>query len=622
MKRAHLAGYLLVLPALLVFVAFVAYPMAHTVLLSGYSWSPVNPVKIARGLGNFAELLRDPNFSVALRNNAYFIIVSLAVQLPVALLLAVALNSTLRRHHVLRTIFFAPFVVPVVAVGLVWQLIYEPNFGALNALLEAVGLKSLARGWLGEPALAIHAIIAVSCWRYVGFHAMILLAGLQAIPDNLYEAARIDGAGRWQQFIHITIPSLSRILLVDALLITVGSIKIFDIVQVMTGGGPGYSSDVLATFMYKSAFTFDRMGYSAAIAVVMLVLTLALTVLYIRLTNSERQRVSGWPGWPVVGLVAAVLAAAGCVHLWGWEPISRWGLFLAKIGAGLAVLLLLARLLCAACDLLPDRAVGIIRDASVIVLAVIIFLPILWALMSALKPHNELLLTPWALPKAWAWANFAKAWHGGVGLFFVNSLLITSVAVLLMLALAAPAAYAIARLRLWGAPVIFALILGGLLVPVHAALLPLYELNHRLGLSNFAAVLGPYVAFCIPLSVLLLRAYFAGVPQELSDAAAIDGAGHLRVLWSIFVPIARPAMATVAIFQAAWVWNELLFALVFLEDKARMTLPVGLLTFQGEHSTDWSIVMAGVAMAIVPVLVLYFAFQRHVVKGLTAGAVR
>lgn len=622
MKRAPLVGYLFVLPALLVFVAFVAYPMVHTIMLSGYSWSPVNPVKVARGLGNYAELLGDPNFSTALSNNAYFIILSLAVQLPGALLLAVALNSSLRRHHLLRTVFFAPFVVPVVAVGLVWQLIYEPNFGALNALLDAVGLEHLTHGWLGEPGTAIFAIIAVSCWRYMGFHAMILLAGLQAIPDNLYEAARIDGAGRWQQFIHITIPSLSRILLVDALLITVGSVKIFDIVQVMTGGGPGYSSDVLATFMYKSAFSFDRMGYSAAIAVVMLVLTLALTVIYIRLTGSEQRQGPTPRRWAVIAAIIGLLTAAGLIRLTGFGPIWRWGVFLAEVALGLGLCVLVAMLLSDLCERLPERAVGIVRDLFVTLLAAIVLLPILWALVSAFKPQSELLLAPWALPKHWAWANFADAWKGGVGLFLLNSLLVTSVAVLLMLVLAAPAAYALARLRLHGAPVIFGLILAGLLVPVHSALIPLYELNHRLGISGYAAIIGPYVAFCIPLSVLLLRAYFAGVPRELSDAATIDGAGHLRILWSIFMPIARPAMATVAIFQAAWVWNELLFALVFLENKAQMTLPVGLLTFQGEHSTDWAIVMAGVAIAIVPVLVLYFVFQRHVVKGLTAGAVR
>ena len=624
MKRSSGIGYLLVLPAVLVFAAFVAYPLLHTVLLSAYSYSPVNPVKIYRGLANFHDLFADPNFGVALRNNVYFIALSLLIQMPLALFLAIGLNSTLRRHHILRTVFFSPFVVPVVAVGLVWQLIYEPNIGALNALLQALGLDGLTTGWLGDRDIAIFAIIAVSCWRYTGFHMMILLAGLQAIPDELYEAAAIDGATGWQQFLHITLPSLKRIILVDALLITVGSVKIFDLVQVMTAGGPGYASDVLATFMYKSAFTFDRMGYAAAIAVIMLVLTLLLTVAYIRLTRASQDAAEQLPhrphrAWQLVALLAFILI---CTVVFGPRAVGKWVIFFATLAAALLVIALLARLVSDAAERLPRRSVIIIRD-SVMALAGLVFaLPILWSLLSAVKPANELLFSPWALPQHWAWENFVAAWNSGVGLFFLNSVAVTTVAVLVMLVLAAPASYALARLRLRGEALIFGLILGGLLVPVHAALLPLYQLNNSLGLTDYAAIIGPYIAFCIPLSVLLLRAYFSGVPQELMDAAMMDGAGHLRILWSVFVPIARPALATVAIFQAAWVWNELLFALVFIANKAHMTLPVGLLTFQGEHSNNWAVIMAGVVMAIIPVLLLYFLFQRHVVKGLTAGAIK
>ncbi|MFO7947275.1 MAG: ABC transporter permease subunit [Armatimonadota bacterium] len=624
MKRSPLIGYLLVFPAVAVFALYVAYPLLHTVVLSAYSWSPVDPQKIYLGLDNFIELCTDPNFGVALRNNAYFIIISLAVQMPLAMALAVGLNSAIRRHQVLRTIFFSPFVLPVVAVGLAWQLIYEPSFGALNALLEAFGLHSLTGGWLGEPQTAIIAIIAVSCWRYTGFHMMIQLAGLQAIPDELYESARIDGASRWQIFTHLTLPSMRRILLVDALLITVGSVKIFDLVQVITGGGPGYATDVLATYMYRSAFTYDRMGYSAAIAVVMLVLTLILTVFYVRLTTSEVEGRGRGRAGSLVGSVALVAALTVLASVTCGIPPELAKVLIAAAAGGALVLVLWG--LCAASspllERLPDRFVAGVRDVSLSILSAVMFLPILWSLFSAVKPQNELLLSPWSLPKQWAWENLVKAWHGGVGLFLLNSALVTTLSVLVMLVLATAASYALARLRLRGGTVIFGVILGGLLVPVHSALLPLFQLNNALGISEYAAVIGPYIAFCIPLSVLLLRAYFQEIPQELSDAAMMDGAGHLRILWSIFVPVARPALATVAIFQAAWVWNELLFAMVFLNEKAHMTIPVGLLTFQGEHATNWAVVMAGVAISIVPVLVLYFIFQRHIVRGLTAGAVK
>jgi len=122
--------------------------------------------------------------------------------------------------------------------------------------------------------------------------------------------------------------------------------------------------------------------------------------------------------------------------------------------------------------------------------------------------------------------------------------------------------------------------------------------------------------------VLLLRAYFVGIPEEMMEAAIMDGAGHLRILWSIFMPLARPALATVAIFQAAWIWNELPFALVFIKTSAHQTLPVGLLSFQGEHIAEWGTILAGVCVAVIPLMVLYLVFQRHIIRGLTAGAVK
>lgn len=287
MRHRTLTAWLLALPALAVFAFYITWPLIHTVVLSAYSWSALSPVKTLEGAGNYVELARDPVLRTALINNGLWIVLSLVIQLPLAMLLAVGIGSTLRRHRVLRTVYFSPLIIPAVAVGLIWTLFYEPNFGALNALLEGLGLERWAAGWLGDTKLATPCIIAVSCWRYTGFHMMILLAGLQAIPEDIYEAAVIDGAGPWRTFRHITLPLMKRVVLVDALLITVGSVKIFDLIWVMTGGGPNHASEVLATYMYRAAFSDDRMGYSAAIATVMLVLTMIATVIYLRLTPQE-----------------------------------------------------------------------------------------------------------------------------------------------------------------------------------------------------------------------------------------------------------------------------------------------------------------------------------------------
>lgn len=612
-------GLLFVLPALFFFAGFVGYPIVHTCVLSFFSWSAVQSTALPVGMANYRTLLSDPHFLVALRNNGLFIVLSLAVQMPLALLLALGIGSALRRHQLLRTLFFAPFVLPIVAVGLMWRLIYEPNLGALNALLTVVGYPHWARGWLGESEIAIFAVIAVSCWRYVGFHMMILLAGLQAIPADVREAAALDGAGKWQTLWHVTLPMMRRVLLVDALMITVGSVRIFDLVKVMTDGGPGYASEVLATLMFRAAFVEDRMGYSAAIAVVMLLVTLGFTVAYLRLTRVEEVV---WPPW--VGRICvcvALLAAAAWV---AWPVLSGEGPWSAMVGrmAALGLLGGSAWLIARAWEYLPPRPAALIRDSVFVLLAALFILPVGWAVVGSVRTVNDLLLAPWRLPEVWVWGNFAAAWQGGIGRYLLNSLLVTGISVGLALAVAALSAYAFARLRVPGGLVLFAIIVGGILMPVHASLIPLYVQSKHLHLVNWPAIIGPYVAFGLPLMVLMLRAYLADVPTELSEAAMIDGCSHWRVLWQVLLPIARPAVAAVAIFQASWVWNELPLALVLVRDRAWQVLPVGLLNFQGEHSAEWGVVMAGVTMTMAPILALYFLFQRHIVSGLTAGALR
>jgi ABC-type glycerol-3-phosphate transport system permease component len=547
------------------------------------------------------------------------VLLSLAVQIPLALLLAVGIGTTTRCHQLLRTVFFAPFVLPIVAVGLMWRLIYEPNLGALNSLLTALHADTLTRGWLGDSGLAIFAVIAVSCWRYVGFHMMILLAGLQAIPEELHEAARLDGASGWQAFWQVTLPMMRRVLLVDALLITVGSVRIFDLVKVMTDGGPSYASDVLATFMFRTAFTEDRMGYSAAIAVAMLLVTLGFTVVYLRLTRVEDVT---WPPW--VGRGATWLVGAAAVGWLVYHELGPAGSFprgLAHL-ASAGLLLGLGSLLVRLWGRLPRRLSGLGRDAGFALLAGVSAVPVVWATLGSLRTVNDLLLAPWRLPHPWVWANYLVAWEGGIGRYLLNSAVVTGLVVLLALGVSAPAAYVFARLKVPGGLLLFGLVMGGILLPVHASLIPLYLQANRLHIANWPALIGPYVAFGLPLMVLMLRAYLADIPAELSEAALMDGCGHLRTLWQVLLPVAKPAVAAAAIFQAAWVWNELPLAMVLVRDKAWQVLPVGLLSFQGEHSSDWGVTMAGVTLAMAPMLLLYFVFQQHMVKGLTAGAVK
>lgn len=288
MRTATATPYLMIAPALLALGLFLLYPILHTCILSAYSWSTLEPGRAFVGLGNYERLAHDAAFATALKNNALFVVLSLLIQLPLALGLAVLLGSTSLWQRLLRTVVFAPFVLPIVAVGLVWTAVFSPSFGALNALLGTRWPELAQHGWLSDPPWAvIYAIIAVSCWRFTGFHMVVILSGLQAIPGELYEAARLDGASAWQAFRSVTLPLLRRVIAADALLIAVGSVKIFDLNWVMTQGGPNHASEVLATYMYTCGFGQDRMGYAAAIATVMLLVTLLATVAYLRTARHD-----------------------------------------------------------------------------------------------------------------------------------------------------------------------------------------------------------------------------------------------------------------------------------------------------------------------------------------------
>lgn len=287
-----------------------------------------------------------------------------------------------------------------------------------------------------------------------------------------------------------------------------------------------------------------------------------------------------------------------------------------------------------------QRVAQMLGTGLLTAIALVVVAPVVWSLVNAFKSHGDIKAHPWALPQHIAWSNFGLALEGHMGRYLLNSVIVTGIAVVVIVALSAPAAYAFARLQFRGSGVLLGLVLSGMLIPVHAVLIPLYQFNPgsillkraaevfapALWLSenygDWVAVIGPYVAFGLPLTVLLLRAYFIGIPQELSDAALIDGCSHWRILRSIFMPVAKPAVATVAIFQGAWIWNELVMAMVFINEPLQRTLTIGLMSFQGEHATDWGVVLAGVFLAVAPVLVLYFAFQQHIIKGLTAGAVK
>lgn len=279
--------FLFVAPALLLYAAVVPYPLIKSIEYSLYRWNIIGEPRFI-GLANFERLFTsDYVFSTALTNTALFTLGSILLQIPLAFVLAVALSKSTRLNKFFKSVYFLPCVISGAAVSLLWQFIYHPNMGILNATLEAIGLGNLTRTWLAEPDFALWAVVVSISWQWFGYHMVIFLTGLTSISSEIFEAAEVDGATGWRKIYYITYPLLRPFMMVSMILITTSSIKAFDNVYVLTGGGPANSSTVLALHMYNRAFLQLQYGYGAAIAVVLFVLCVVLTVVLNRLFRTK-----------------------------------------------------------------------------------------------------------------------------------------------------------------------------------------------------------------------------------------------------------------------------------------------------------------------------------------------
>jgi len=284
----HLTGYAFAGPALLVFVAFIAYPIAYSLRLSFHEWSGYTvewgPFV---GLQKYRELAKDAVFWQALKNSAIFVLVRTPLEVGIGFGLALLLDRAIPGRGLLRTLFFIPVVMSLVVVTIIFQRIFETNVGLLNTFLHWANLGGLAQPWLADPKTALGTVIAVSIWKNVGFSLVILLAGLQGLPQDVVEAARVDGANAGQLIARIITPLMRPVLAMTALLSVISGLKVFDLIFIMTRGGPVYSTEVLATLLYRQAFELNDMGLASAVAVVMVAIVMATAAMQFAVLRSQ-----------------------------------------------------------------------------------------------------------------------------------------------------------------------------------------------------------------------------------------------------------------------------------------------------------------------------------------------
>jgi raffinose/stachyose/melibiose transport system permease protein len=287
MRTSRSTGWFLVLPAFLLFATLILWPTVKTAYLSLFQWPGFGGMKFV-GLQNYSTAVFEDIYLLgALKNNFIYLALTMLFEVGFGLFLAVMVDQKIKFANLFRSLFFAPMMLSMVVVGLLWSFIFDGDYGLLNEMLRLLGLNSCTRAWMSEPDFALLGICITSGWKYAGFFMIMFYAGLQRIPPQLVESARLDGANDWQILRKIKLPLLREVFIVSFLLCATGAFKLFDLVYVLTSGGPYHKTEVISTWLVRNAFDRFNMGYGSAIAVILTVFVFAVTFIYLSITRKK-----------------------------------------------------------------------------------------------------------------------------------------------------------------------------------------------------------------------------------------------------------------------------------------------------------------------------------------------
>ncbi|WP_173117761.1 carbohydrate ABC transporter permease [Paenibacillus qinlingensis] len=287
-KRGRFTGLFFALPLLIFVSVFTFFGIFYNVYISFFEWSGIGS-KLFIGFGNYVNLLQDPNFYQALGNTVIFLVMTIPLSMAFGLLLATLLNGVWAASSLFKSIFFLPHIIAVVTVGTTFAGIYEPNFGLLNSVLRYVGLESLAHSWLSEPATALNAIAVVYVFANSGFYMLIYYTSLLNIDQEIFDASKMDGAGVSKQFRYIIFPMLSGTHITLLILGIIHALKVFDLIWIMTEGGPGGETELISTFLFRESLLKYKVGYSGAVSVILLLIAFGYTAFQLRVYNRIRR---------------------------------------------------------------------------------------------------------------------------------------------------------------------------------------------------------------------------------------------------------------------------------------------------------------------------------------------
>ena len=285
--KEKLKAFSFLAPALLIYIIIIVFPGIYSVVLSLFEWNGVAEKRFV-GLANYVKLFtNDDIFRIALKNNVIWIVLTVCITVVLALILALVLNGKFTGRIVYRSIFYFPYMLSWIVIGIIWKWMYNPNFGMINTFLGAVGLDSLKGSYLSNPKIALYCIFAAALWQGLGQPMLYFLAGLQTMSSDVLEAARIDGAGKINLFIRIIVPMLKETFVIVLATQIIASMKVYDIIYVMTDSGPANSTQTLATYMYNQTFSYNNLGMGSTVATIMVIIMMFIIVPYVIFSIKE-----------------------------------------------------------------------------------------------------------------------------------------------------------------------------------------------------------------------------------------------------------------------------------------------------------------------------------------------
>lgn len=621
-------AYSFMLPAAFFLFSLVAVPFLVAFLLSFTNTHQVDEIGPFVGLRNYVHIWQDGFFRTSVWITAQYTFWTVLFKFLAGLMVALLLNRLKRSAGVITGLILLPWIMPEMVRAVTWKGLLDPLYGIANRFLRLAGVIDRSIPFFGDPDTALASVIAVNIWAGIPLVAIILLAGLKSIDRELYEAAAIDGASAWRQFLHITLPGLRYVMIVALLLNTIWSFNDFTPIFILTRGGP-LGTTLVYTVRVVEAAQNGRFGVGAAMGMTIVpILGLLIFFLsrYMIAANQRDQEIP--PPWqPSAGRKRMLDLLAGLT--WPFRASLRLvaGLFWFinnRIEHGFE---LLGRLV-------GWRAGGQVswlagNSLATLLLAVVLFfelIPFYWVFITSFKTYfqittltNELWPTPWTLEQ---YREIFKPSESFI-FWFQNTILISLVTPVISTLVGALSGYGLTRLRWRGSSLFSAFVLIAYMLPGVLLLIPLLLIFRALDLlETLWGLIIAYPGFTLPFALWMMMGYYTSIPSELEDAGLIDGCTRFQVFTRIVLPLTKPALAAVFLFGFIHAWGEFLFAYAFLAGDRGITLPVGMAYMVGGEVSPWGELTAMTMVMAIPVLVLYLIGQRLMVSGLTVGAVK